>query len=369
MKPTFGRREVIRRGLQVAGGLAVAGPAGRLLSGGVVAAGSRPASGDLIAVPYQLSWLPTTEHCGTYISITDGTFESLGLAVTPIPGGPTTQNSAIIVGGQALIGGDGAESIGAARVEGAPVKIFGARLQKNPMCVMSLADTPITTPEELIGKTIGVAQGNQPSWDVFLQIVGIDPGDVNVVPVQFDPSPTANGEVDGQVVFAINEPGQLQVQGFDTHVLLMADYGFSIFAGCYFATEETIDSEFDTLVNFLAGERAGFMTNLADPTIGRDLTVNEFGADLDLDPEQQLYQSQALATVMVTPWTTEHGLLSMSPNDIAANIATLALAGVEVGEDLFTTAVVDALPPLPIAAPGTLPGSSVPGSSVPGTAP
>lgn len=365
MTRSFGRREAIRRSLQVAGGLAVAGPAGRFLAGGAVAAGARPASGELIPVSYQLSWLPTAEHCGTYISITDGTFESLGLAVTAIPGGPTTQNAAIVVGGQALIGGDGAESVGAARVEGAPVKIFGARLQKNPMCVMSLAETPITTPEELIGKTIGVAQGNQPSWDVFLQIVGIDPGDVNVVPVQFDPSPTANGEVDGQVVFAINEPGQLQVQGIETNVLLMADYGFSIFAGCYFATEETIEAEFDTLVSFLAGERAGFMTNLADPTIGRDLTVNEFGAELGLDPEQQLFQSEALATVMVTPWTSEHGLLSMSPDDIAANIATLALAGVEVGEDLFATAVVDALPPLPAGAPG----SSVPASSVPATTP
>jgi ABC-type nitrate/sulfonate/bicarbonate transport system substrate-binding protein len=355
----FGRREAIRRGARLAGGLAVAGPLARLIGGGTVGA-----SGGLTPVPYQLSWLPTVEHCGTYISISDGTFESLGLEVTPIPGGPTTQNAAIVVGGQALIGGDGAESIASARVEGAPVKIFGARLQKNPMCVMSLAESPITTPEDLVGKTIGVAQGNQPSWDVFLQIVGIDPGDVDVVPVQFDPSPTANGEVDGQVVFSINEPAQLLVQGIQTTTLLFADHGFSIFAGCYFATEDTIANEFDTLVSFLAGERAGFMANLAAPELGRDLTVDVYGADLDLDPEQQLYQSQALASVMVTPTTTERGLLWMSDDEIAANIETLAIAGVEVDTDLFTTEVLAALPPAPIT---SVPGSSVPVSSVPGT--
>jgi hypothetical protein len=54
----------------------------------------------------------------------------------------------------------------------------------------------------------------------------------------------------------------------------------------------------------------------------------------------------------------------MSDDEIAANIETLAIAGVEVDTDLFTTEVLAALPPAPIT---SVPGSSVPVSSVPGT--
>ena len=114
-------------------------------------------------------------------------------------------------------------------------------MQKNPLCVVSLADSPITSPEQLVGKKIGVAQGNQAGWEVFLKRAGVDVSEITVVPVQYDPSPVANKEVDGQVVFSINEPAQLKVKGIETNVLLFADYGFDIYAGCYFALEQTIE--------------------------------------------------------------------------------------------------------------------------------
>jgi ABC-type nitrate/sulfonate/bicarbonate transport system substrate-binding protein len=369
MNPSYGRRAALRRGLHVVGGLVVVGPAASLLSScggdddddtaGTAAGttGTTPgttagtsagttggsAAGSLVPVSYQLSWLPTVEHCGTYIAIEDGIFAGKGLAVTPIPGGPNKQTVATVVGGQAMIGGDGADNVGAGRAEGAPVKIFGARLQKNPLCVMSLAATPITTPEELLGKTIGVAQGNQTPWDVFLKVAGLDASQIDVVPVQFDPAPTANGEVQGQVVFAINEPAQLQVQGVETSTLLFADFGFSIFAGCYFATEDTIKEHKDTLVKFLEGERAGFEANLADPALGTKYTIEVYGKDLGLDPGQQQAQSELLASVMVTPNTDANGLLSLSPDDVAANIETLGIAGVDLDESLFTTEILEAM--------------------------
>jgi ABC-type nitrate/sulfonate/bicarbonate transport system substrate-binding protein len=372
MNPNFGRRAALRRGLYVAGGLVVVGPAAGLLSacggdddddtagttgatgattgttpgttaGTSAATTGASTSGALVPVSYQLSWLPTVEHCGTYIAIEEGIFAAKGLTVTPIPGGPNKQTVATVVSGQAMIGGDGADNIGAGRAEGAPVKIFGARLQKNPLCVMSLAATPITTPDELIGTTIGVAQGNQTPWDVFLKVVGLDASEINVVPVQFDPAPTANGEVQGQVVFAINEPAQLQVQGIETNTLLFADFGFSIFAGCYFATEDTIKNNKDALVKFLEGERAGFEQNLADPALGTKYTLEIYGKDLGLDPGQQQAQSELLASVMVTPNTEANGLLSLSPDDIAANIETLGIAGVDIDADLFTTEILEAM--------------------------
>jgi hypothetical protein len=65
-----------------------------------------------------------------------------------------------------------------------------------------------------------------------------------------------------------------------------------------------------------------------------------FGKDQGFDASQQLYESQVLPTVMVTDATKANGLFTMAPADIAANIATLKVAGVEVTEDMFTDEIL-----------------------------
>jgi ABC-type nitrate/sulfonate/bicarbonate transport system substrate-binding protein len=377
------RRNVLRSGLWLAGGVAAAGPLAALLSacgsdstsssttagsattaapattgaaattvagatattaagtpGSAATTAPGSASGTKTTIGYQLSWLPTVENCGTFIGIQDGIFAGLGLDVKVINGGPNVQTVPAVVSGSALIGSDGADNVGNGVANGAKVKIFGTRMQKNPLCVVSLAAKPITKPEDLIGKKIGVAQGNQAGWDVFLKRAGIDASKITVVPVQYDPSPVANGEVDGQVVFSINEPQQLKVKGVDTSILLFADYGFDIYAGCYFALEDTIKNDPDTLVAFLKGERAAFEKDFADPSLGSKYTVEIFGKDQGFDANQQLFESQVLPTVMVTDDTKASGLFTMTPAGIQANLDTLKVAGVDVTADMFTDEIL-----------------------------
>ena len=199
-------------------------------------------------------------------------------------------------------------------------------------------------PARSAGKKIGVAQGNQTPWDVFLKAAKVSATGITVVPVQYDPSPVANKEVDGQVVFAINEPAQLKAKGIDTNILLFADYGFSIYAGCYFALEDTIKNHKAELAAFLKGERQGFEANIKDPTLGTKYTLDKYGKDLGLDPKQQQFESEALASIMKTPVTDAKGLLYMDPSDIAKNIDTLKLAGQNVSSaDLFTDEILAAM--------------------------
>ena len=364
------RRTMLRNGLWIAGGVAAAGPmasllaacgsdstsssttAGATTTGGAAttagagtattgAASSTPMS--MTSVGYQLSWLPTVENSGTFVGIQDGIFSGLGLDVSVINGGPNVQTVPAVVSKQALIGSDGADNVGNGVANGAKVKIFGTRMQKNPLCVVSLADSPITSPEQLVGKKIGVAQGNQAGWEVFLKRAGVDVSEITVVPVQYDPSPVANKEVDGQVVFSINEPAQLKVKGIETNVLLFADYGFDIYAGCYFALEQTIEEQPEVLAAFLKGERQGFQTVFADPQKATDDTVQIFGKDQGFDASQQLVEAGLLPSVMVTDWTKSNGLLTMDPADIAKNVETLGVAGVTVTADMFTDAITKML--------------------------
>ena len=314
-------------------------------SGDASASGSGSSdSASPTALSYQLSWLPTVEHAGAYAAIDKGYYADEGLDVTLLPGGPNVQVAANITGGQSLVGATGADNFASAVLEGAPLKIFAARLQRNAFCIVSPSGAPISSPEELIGKRIGVAQANTTPWQLFLGLNEIDEGDIEVVPVQFDPSPVANGEVDGQMVFYVNEPAQLEVSGVETHSMLFADFGFALYGGCYAATTDTIAEQGELLASFLRAERLGWADALADAAYARDLTIEGLGADAGLDPEQQLLQAERMADLMATDLTEEEGLLYLGADDIEANIATLGASGLDItADDLFTTEILDRL--------------------------
>jgi len=340
-KHPLSRRTLLRRGLGL-GALALGGPT--LLSACSSGSGATTAPDGTTALNYQLSWLPTTEHSGSWIAADRGYYRENGLSINFLNGGPNTSPDTVVMSDKALIGGSNADVVSKAVVQGADLRIFGTRFQKSPFCLLSRADNPINSPQDMIGKKIGVAALNETAFNLLLQINDIDPGSVEVVPVQFDPSPVANREVDGQVVFVINEPTQLEVKGIETHTFLFADYGYAVFSGVYFAKARTVQDNPEQLAAFLRAERRGWEANLADPELGTNLTVDVFGKDQGFDRAQQLLESKILEQIMVTPDTDSLGLLALPPALIDQNIKTLNAAGIDVSADqLFTTSVLDSL--------------------------
>jgi hypothetical protein len=65
-----------------------------------------------------------------------------------------------------------------------------------------------------------------------------------------------------------------------------------------------------------------------------------YGKNHGFDAAQQQFESEVLESVMVTPYTEANGLLTMDPADIAANVETLGVAGIEVTPDLFTSEIL-----------------------------
>ena len=68
------------------------------------------------------------------------------------------------------------------------MKIIGTKYQKNPFTILSLADGgDIVTPDDLIGKKIGVQAGGTRLFDALLAVNGIDPAELTIVPVSTTP--------------------------------------------------------------------------------------------------------------------------------------------------------------------------------------
>jgi ABC-type nitrate/sulfonate/bicarbonate transport system substrate-binding protein len=223
--------------------------------------------------------------------------------------------------------------------EGAPLKIIGATYQKNPFTILSLKDGGnIATAQDLIGKKIGVqAGGNETLFDALLAANGISQDQVTKVPVEYDPAPLVNGEVDGFLAYVTNESITVANLGFEVTNLLFADNGLPFVAEAFVVTQDSIDNNRAGLKAFLYATARGWKDAIADPNEGARLAVEVYGKDLGLDIGKEQQQSEAQNSLLVvTDETIANGLFTISADMQASNLATLASAGYVISaEQLF----------------------------------
>ncbi len=306
-------------------------------------AGDAPAGRPLEDITVQLGWLANVEYMGEFIAADSGYFEQEGLRCTIVPGGPTVSTPPLVDSGRVLIGFESTDGIARARLHGARLKVVAATLQRNPTSIMSLPALPIRVPRDLVGRRLGVPQANRITLKGFLKANGIDPGRVTLVPVQNDPAPLVNGEIDGMVSFLTSQPVQLRLRGVDTVTLVMSDFNYSIWADVVVVSESTLadTARRGQVVRALRAMIRGWQGAVDDPARGARLTVEVYGRYLNLDPKAQALSAAALAPLVATPETLRNGLLSMSKEGMEANVAAIRSIGVETSAaDLFDASLV-----------------------------
>ena len=343
----FDRRRFLTRAMQL-GTLAVAGgslaacgssssSAAAKSSAAATDAASTAASAAATAaalgtLKYQLAWIKNVEFAGTYIADTKGYFKQAGFsAVNLISGGPSaTPAETVVVTKKALVGTSSVDATAAAILKGAPLKVIGAQYQKNPFAIMSLASKPIKTPQDMIGKSIGVQADNDNVYAAFLKANNLDPSKITKVPVQFDPLPLAQGKVDGWFSFITNEPIDLKEKGYATTTFLLADYNYPLIGNAYMAREDSLTSERAALKGFLKAEIMGWKDALADPGMGASLTTETYGKGLGLATAEQTLEAIAENALITSSDTATSGIFTVSPALQAASVKTLAIGGSDI---------------------------------------
>ncbi|MDN4172392.1 ABC transporter substrate-binding protein [Nocardioides sp. SOB77] len=308
--------------------------------------GGSEAGGDLGALTLQLSWIKNAEFAGEFFADAQGYYEDAGFTSVTMDPGPGAIET-LVATEDADFGLSNAVS--AAQViaeEDAPLKIVGTKFQKNPFTILSLKDGgDIATPQDLVGKKIGVqAGGNETLFDALLEVNGIDPADVEKVPVEYDPAPLIDGEVDGFLAYITNESITVQAQGIEVTNLPFADNGLPFVAESVITTERMIEEEPEKVKAFLEAEIRGWQDALADPDEGARMAVEEYGKDLKLDMDKELEQSEVQAGLIVTPDVEANGLFTITDELIEQNLATLEAAGIEIeAEELFDLSLLTEL--------------------------
>ncbi|WP_181311519.1 ABC transporter substrate-binding protein [Nocardioides campestrisoli] len=301
---------------------------------------------DFGALTLQLSWIKNAEFAGEFFADTNGYYEDAGFSSVKMNPGPGPVET-LVATGEADFGLSNA--VAAAQViaeEDAPLKIVGTKFQKNPFTILSLKDgADIATPEDLVGKKIGVqAGGNETLFDALLEVNGIDPSKVKKVPVEYDPSPVVDGEVDGFLAYITNESLTVSMDGVEVTNLPFADNGLPFVAESVITTDQMIAEEPEKVKAFLEAEILGWQDALADDEESARLAVEVYGKDLDLDMAKEVEQAKVQSELVVTEDVEQNGLFTITDELIASTLATLDAAGIEIeGDELFDLSLLTEL--------------------------
>lgn len=286
----------------------------------------------------QLSWIKNEEFSGEFFADSEGYYTDAGFSSVTLTAGPST-GTAELLSDSADVALSDAVSIGTVVAkEEAPLKIIGATYQKNPFTILSLADGGnIATPQDMVGKKIGVQASNTSLFEALLAANGISEDDLTIVPVEYDPSVLVNGDVDGFVAYLTNEAITVAASGNEVTNLPFADNGLPFVAETFSVTDASIADNRDALKAFLVAEIKGWTDAVNDPEAGAQLALTEYGADLGLDEANSIAGATAQAEqLVVSDETAANGLFTISDDLQAQTVATLATAGIDTTvEDLF----------------------------------
>ncbi|MEM6741112.1 MAG: ABC transporter substrate-binding protein [Pseudomonadota bacterium] len=292
------------------------------------------------ATPFtmQAAWINDAEFAGYFIAIDEGWYEEEGLDVTYLPGGPDVIPESTIIAKRADLALTTPDTTIKAIVDqGAPFKIIGAQYQKNPIGVVSLAKNPVNSPADLVGKTLAVPPVNVISVEAMLKLNDIDPGDVNIVPYSYDPTPLIRQEIDASLDFTTNVPYTIEQQGEAAVSFLLYDYGFTIYNDTVVVTEEVLAEKRAELVSWLRASRRGWVENFEDPNLWPPKWADTWFAGTGRTIENELFFNVAQQPLM----ETSEGFFAMTEDGIEANLAALAAVGIEGRRDMFDTTLLE----------------------------
>lgn len=279
---------------------------------------------DLREVNVVLDWYPNAIHTFLYTAIERGYYEDEGLDVKIRF--PSNANDALsmVAAGKAEIGMYYQQDlIQAVANQKAPIRSVGAIVQSPLNIILSLKDKNITSPKDMVGKTIGYGGTvlSESLVKCMMEYVGADASDVNMVDVGFDlMSSMTTGNVDATIGCLVNhEVPQMEEEGFELNYFPVSGYGIpNYYEEVFLTNNKLLEEEPDVVAGFLRASKKGFDDFKADPDGCLAILMNNQNeANF---PLTQSVEEQSCATLLPLMETEDAEFLSQTEECWQENI-------------------------------------------------
>src|SRR4051812_37722921 len=227
-------------------------------------------------VNLQLGWLASNNNIGEIVAKHMGYFEEEKLNVMIQPGGPSIDGVAIVASGRCEVGQvSSSPSLMLAASQKIPVKCFATGLQQHPYTFFSLEKKPIRTPQDMVGKKIGIQATGKILLSALLKKHNIPEKDVEVVVIGSDFAPLLTGQSDA-VTGWLTSTTAIKALGQPPVTLRLWDAGVQLYALPLYATKDTLEKKPAMVAGFLKGIARGYAYAQKEPDKAVDLLIKEY---------------------------------------------------------------------------------------------
>lgn len=272
-----------------------------------------PTATPLKAVTVVMSYIPDVQYAPFFVADQKGYFAEEGIKINYNWGfefdgiklvGANQADFAIVSGDQIL----------QARSQEIPIVYVGNWYNAFPISVISFVDKNIKSPQDLIGKKVGLPGlfgASYTAWRALLYTQKINEADLTAENIGFTQVQALDqGAVDAAVVYANNEPVQLELQGKNINEI--KTWEFAKLVGNGVATNAaTIKNRPELVRGFVRALLRGVQDTINNPAQALEITVKqypEFGGEriasskAVLDASIALWKNSKLGETRLTDW-------------------------------------------------------------------
>ncbi len=268
---------------------------------------NQPTPEALTKIRLPMGYIPNVQYAPFYVAAEKGYFRNSGLEIE--------FDYSFETDGVALVGADeiqfalvSGEQVLLARAQGLPVVYVMAWWHDYPVGVVSLIDQNISQPSGLAGHTIGLpglfgasyiglrallSAGNLSEEDVSLQSIGFNQVEALV-----------SNQADAVVIYANNEPFQLERMGYEINLIKVSDH-LKLISNGLLTNEKTIQENPALVRKMVNAILKGVDYTLKNPEEAFNISLKYIE---NIEPEQEIIQTEILLASMEYWKTATPGL-------------------------------------------------------------
>jgi NitT/TauT family transport system substrate-binding protein len=244
---------------------------------------------DLELVRLVMGFRPDVQFAPLYVAVENGHYSDAGFEVS-FEHMPENQALSLVGAGELSFVIASGEQVLLARAQGLPVVYVMAWWQDYPVAVAIPKDAGVQSPQDLAGMRIGIPGLYGASYIGFralLSEAGMQEEEVQLDAIEYTQVESLMaGREDAVVIYANNEPLQLEKLGMPVDLLKVADYVHLASNGL--VTNETLLREDPDLVaRFVEATLLGLQDTLNDPTAAFEISKRYVDGLAGMDEEDQ----------------------------------------------------------------------------------
>ncbi|RUV68416.1 hypothetical protein EOA78_26790 [Mesorhizobium sp. M5C.F.Cr.IN.023.01.1.1] len=284
-----------------------------------------------------LNWTPAIASIGIIYADTLGYYNTAGIDLEIEPGKGSGTTSQLVAAGSTDLGLANGPSAIAIAAKGAPIKIIAPIYQTSEWGIISLANTPISRPKDLEGKSIAIPAGSADValFQLMLTANGVDKSKINILSADASGfiGLLAEKKVDGVSAAPGDVMLPLGEKGIKTKIMYYRDNGAPLVGLSIIARDDKLKQNPDLYKRFVDATLKGYSAAAKDPVAAVDALLSRYsdaGAKSALLEELTKY---AMADFCVAGATglgkPPASLWATTGNALTTSLGTLGDGGIE----------------------------------------